>query len=87
MFVIKMWLWQAAGPQTGTGADETFAPGHCLPHLPLAKNEVRRLSCLTTINLCPIQVETLALMGVCSLQTLSKQINLLPGRQHQSDAG
>lgn len=32
-----MWLWQAEGPQTGTGSDETFAPGHCLPHSPLSK--------------------------------------------------
>lgn len=32
-----MWLWQAEGPQTGTGADETFAPGHRLPHSPPTK--------------------------------------------------
>ncbi len=37
MFAIKMWLWQAEGPQTGTGSDETFAPGHCLPHSPLSE--------------------------------------------------
>lgn len=39
-----MWLWQAEGPQTGTGADETFAPGHCLPHLAPTKNDAKQHS-------------------------------------------
>lgn len=51
----------------GTGTDETFAPGHCLLHSPLAKQRQRRLLGLTTINLCLVQVETLGLMGVCAL--------------------
>lgn len=39
-----MWLWQAEGPQTGTGTDGTFAPGHCFLHLPLSKYAVEEPS-------------------------------------------
>lgn len=44
MFAIKMWLWQAEGPLMGTGTDETFAPGQCLPRLPLSKYEAEEHS-------------------------------------------
>lgn len=47
----------------GTGTDETFAPGHRLPHSPPLSTLWRSLLCLRTINLCLIQVETLALMA------------------------
>lgn len=81
-----MWLWQAEGPQMGTGTDETFTPGHCLQHSPLTKQQWRRLLWLTTINLCLIQVETLALMGGCALwrHSVSKLAHRLGDNTNQT---
>lgn len=91
MFAIKMWLWQAEGPHTGTGADETFAPGHCLPHLPLTKYEAEKAS-------LPLRHQSVSdsswdvsfdgpFLGTCVFWgTPSKQINVPSERQHQSKA-
>lgn len=88
MFVIKMWLWQAEGPQTGTGTDETFAPGHCLPHLPLTKYTVEEPSLPHHHQSVSDPSWDVSFDGrVYALHTFSKQINLPSERQHQSDAG